>query len=101
MDRDLHPDSRWRVGASRSSRASEPPSFRLWILQLLLNWSWTPVFFGLHQVAVGLLIIIALLATVIVFIVKVRDRIASLCFVPYALWLAYAAALNAAILALN
>lgn len=87
----------WRVALVAGFKTS---SFRLWILQLLLNWSWTPVFFGLHQVSVGLLVIVALLVTVIVFILKVPDRIAAWCFVPYALWLAYATALNAAILAL-
>lgn len=86
----------WRVALVAGFKTS---SFRLWILQLLLNWSWTPIFFGLHQVSVGLLVIFALLVTVIAFILKVPDRIAAWCFVPYALWLAYATALNAAILA--
>jgi len=88
----------WRVALATGFRT---PSFRLWILQLLLNWSWTPVFFGLHLVAVGLLVIVALLGAVIAFIFKAQDRMAALCFVPYALWLCYATALNGAILVLN
>lgn len=88
----------WRVALVTGFKT---PSFRLWILQLLLNWSWTPVFFGLHQMAVGLLVVVALLVTVIAFILKVPDRIAAWCFVPYALWLGYATVLNAGVLALN
>lgn len=88
----------WRVALVAGFMTS---SFRLWILQLVLNWSWTPVFFGLHQVSVGLLVIVALLVTVIAFILKVPDRIAAWCFAPYSLWLCYAIALNLGILLLN
>lgn len=88
----------WRVIISEGfpSRA-----FRFWLLQMLLNWMWTPVFFGLHHIVIGLVVIVALLVTVIAFIVSARDRVARWCFVPYALWLCYATCLNAGILLLN
>lgn len=88
----------WRVALVTGFRS---PAFRLWTLQLLLNWAWTPVFFGLHQVVVGLVVIVALLATVVAFVFRAPDRAAAWCFVPYALWLVYATALNFAILVLN
>ncbi|MGV3550974.1 TspO/MBR family protein [Rhizobium sp.] len=88
----------WRVAGSEGLRSA---AFRLWILQMVLNWAWTPVFFGLHLTGAGLVVIACLLVTVMVFMSKVRDRPARWCFVPYALWLCYATALNAAIFALN
>lgn len=88
----------WRVVTLEGIQSR---SFRIWIAQMLLNWAWTPVFFGLHQAGIGLVVIIALLAVVIAFIILVQDRVASWCFVPYVLWLLYATCLNAVILVLN
>lgn len=88
----------WRVFISEAIHSR---AFRLWVMQMLLNWAWTPVFFGLHQIGAGLVVIVALLMTITAFIILARDRVARLCFVPYALWLFYATCLNAGILLLN
>ena len=78
-------------------------ALQLWFVQMLLNFSWSPVFFGLHHMALGLAIILALLAAIVGFIsVQAREnRTAALLFVPYAAWVAYAATLNFALLRLN
>jgi len=76
-------------------------SFGLWAAQLILNWLWTPIFFGLHLIAPGFAMIVALLAVAMLFTFTVADRKASWSFAPYVVWLAYAAALNGAILMLN
>lgn len=69
----------------------------LWLLQLVLNAFWSPVFFGLHRPGWGLAVIVALglaiLATIAAFL-RV-DTIAALLMVPYLVWVGYAAALNA------
>jgi translocator protein len=57
----------------------------------------TPVFFGFHQIALGLAVIVCLLAIVFTFMIRVQDKFARWCFAPYALWLVYATSLNAAI----
>lgn len=88
----------WRVALTEGFFSS---AFRLWGLQMILNWAWTPVFFGAHLVGVGLVVILALLAVAAIFMASVVDRAAFWCFVPYVTWLAYASALNAAIFALN
>jgi tryptophan-rich sensory protein len=88
----------WRVMATEGLNS---PAFRLWLGQMVLNWAWTPVFFGFHQIGFGLVVIVCLLATVLAFMLKSADRVARWCFAPYALWLCYATALNAAIFALN
>lgn len=75
--------------------------FGLWIVQMLLNWAWTPVFFGAHLMGLGLVTILTLLGVVLVMAFTARDRVVSLCLAPYCLWLGYASALNGAIWLLN
>lgn len=88
----------WRVWLTEGIRST---SLGLWALQMALNWAWTPTFFGAHQIGLGLLVILLLLAVSVLFTIRVRDRLASRCFVPYLAWLAYASALNLAIFVLN
>lgn len=75
----------------------------IWIAQLVLNFAWSPAFFGLQLPTLGLVIIIVLLALILAFIGLSwrRDWLASVLFVPYGLWVAYATVLNAAVVALN
>lgn len=90
----------WRVADPRS------PGHRawgLWWMQLALNGAWTPLFFGAHATGVALIVILALLVTIVMFIRATwhSDRIASLLFVPYLLWIAYASSLNAGVWWMN
>ncbi|QUS36155.1 TspO/MBR family protein [Falsirhodobacter algicola] len=75
----------------------------LWLLQMVLNFAWTPVFFGAHNMPVGLGLLAALWITIIAFIGRAwaSDKIASLLFVPYALWITVALGLNGALILLN
>jgi tryptophan-rich sensory protein len=88
------------AGARTYERVS---GFALWVVQLVLNFAWTPAFFLLHRPAVALVIVAALLVVILVFIWArwTADRISALLFVPYAAWVAFAALLNAAIVVLN
>lgn len=63
----------WRIGITEGV-TSVP--FRPWVTQMLLKWAWTPVFFGLHQIGLGLAVIVCLLITVLAFIVRAQDRLA-------------------------
>jgi tryptophan-rich sensory protein len=76
---------------------------RLWWAQLVLNFAWSPVFFAAHQIGLALVVILLLLAAILAFIASAwrKDRPAAWLFVPYAAWVAFASALNGAILALN
>jgi tryptophan-rich sensory protein len=75
----------------------------LWWAQLVLNFVWSPVFFAAHQIGLALVVILLLLAAILAFIATAwrKDRPAAWMFVPYAAWVAFASALNAAIFALN
>ena len=78
-------------------------ALQLWFAQLLLNFSWSPVFFRLHKMGSGLAINLSLLATIVAFIaVQIREnRPAAGLFVPYAAWVAFASALNYSLVELN
>ncbi|MBV9347053.1 MAG: tryptophan-rich sensory protein [Pseudolabrys sp.] len=83
----------------------EPRSLamNLWLAQMALNFSWSPVFFGAHWIGAALMIIAVLLATILAFIATAwqSDRASALLFVPYAAWVAFATLLNASLWLLN
>ncbi|SEB34683.1 TspO and MBR related proteins [Nitratireductor aquibiodomus] len=91
------------AGARLWLRARRSGAIRLWWLQLVLNFAWSPVFFSLHMIGPALVIILLLLATVIAFIIASWrvDRLSALVFLPYAAWVLFAGLLNGAILLLN
>ncbi len=75
----------------------------LFVIQLLLNAAWTPVFFGAHRIGMAMLIIallwVAILATIVAaWAVSVW---AGGLLLPYLLWVSFAAILNGAIWRLN
>lgn len=76
---------------------------KVWFIQLVLNFLWSPVFFGLHMIGGGLVVVVCMLAAILAFIAMAwqRARVSALLFLPYAAWVAFATALNAAIFALN
>ena len=90
----------WRtVGAAHARRAA----LRMFGMQLLLNLAWPFIFFGaknpLTALIVTLVLEFAILWTMLAF--ARLDRLAAWLLAPYAAWVAFATALNAAIVALN
>lgn len=72
-------------------------------VQLAINLSWTPVFFGLHRISLALAIIAVLDVAVIITIAlfwRVRHQ-AALLLLPYLAWILFATALNWQFLELN
>jgi tryptophan-rich sensory protein len=79
------------------------PIATLFVLQLLLNYSWSPTFFAWHAMGAALVIIVAMIlltALLIGLVCRVR-KAAALLLVPYLAWLCFAAALNYRIIELN
>jgi tryptophan-rich sensory protein len=76
---------------------------QLWGSQMLLNFMWSPIFFGMESPLGALILIVPMLVCVIAFIIMThsRDRLSMWLFVPYAAWVAFATALNASIVYLN
>ncbi len=75
----------------------------VYIIQLLLNFSWSIVFFGLHQILGALIVIILMWISIVVNInlFNKYNRVAGWLLCPYLLWVSFAAVLNASIYLLN
>ena len=76
---------------------------RIYFLQLFFNFSWSVVFFGLHQTLAALVIIVLLIISIIINIMAFRkiNRIAAWLLTPYLLWVGFATVLNLYIYLLN
>lgn len=92
----------WRLWEQPSSPA-RGHALGFFLVQLALNAAWSPVFFALHAIEAALVVIVALviaLAGTVVTSARV-DRLAALLLLPYLAWAAYAATVNAGVLAMN
>jgi len=98
----------WLVWRERS-RMNVRPALTMYIVQLVLNAVWTPVFFGLYPFIgtpalwIALAIIVAIDVTVLLTMMrfwKVR-RTSAWLLVPYWAWVLFATTLNAALAVLN
>src|SRR5690606_32383084 len=79
------------------------PAILAFVLQLLVNLAWSPIFFGEHEMTFALLVILVLDIAVIVTIVlfwQVR-RTAALLLLPYLAWVLFATVLNYEFMRLN
>jgi benzodiazapine receptor len=96
------------MGLAFASIAISGDSFAMsaFLVQLILNLAWTPLFFGMRQIGLALADIILLIGAVIVTMFSVSGLQiwgipTWLLLAPYLGWLTYAAALNAALYVLN
>lgn len=81
----------------------KPAAISLFLIQLMLNLSWTPMYFVHRKIKSALFICIALTLTV-AFMIAVFAKISStaaILLVPYLLWLIFASILNGALVKLN
>jgi translocator protein len=92
------------VAAARvATQEASALAIALWGLQIGINTLWSAVFFGLHRILSGVVIIgllwIAVVATTLAFLS--HDRIAAILMVPYLAWGTYAFALNLSVWSRN
>ena len=75
----------------------------LFFVQLPINFAWSPVFFGAHDITLGKIMIIVMLVIALAAASLFRRirPIAGWLLVPYLLWLCFAFALNSSIDSLN
>jgi tryptophan-rich sensory protein len=93
----------WRVLRHRPDSRARRIALTLFFVQLVLNATWSWMFFGMQSPLLGMINIVPqfllVLATIRAF--GKIDTIAALCLVPLALWLAFATTLNISIWWLN
>ena len=88
---------------------SKPPSpartraLGLWVAQLALNASWSPLFFGAHNPKAAAVVAGAMVPTIAAYSLTARkvDRPAAALMLPYLGWSAFAAYLNAQVVRKN
>lgn len=87
----------------RDSAGQWTVALAAWGVQLVLNAAWSWLYFGRHQIFAAMIDSAMLLLTIVVFIVSAAgiNAAAAWLFVPYACWVAFATALNAALWMLN
>src|SRR5579875_1357095 len=87
----------WRADDDRDS--VDVPAMVSYSTQLALNFAWTLLFFGLRRPGLALVDIAVLWLAIVVPVREFgrRHRFAAALLLPYLAWVAYAAALNAAI----
>nr|ACO14730.1 Translocator protein [Caligus clemensi] len=75
----------------------------IYVFQLLVNWSWPPIFFAFQQITLAFYVLVALDVCVITTLVAfIRlNWIAGLLFVPYLAWVSFATYLNYSLMVLN
>jgi len=75
----------------------------IYIIQLLLNFFWSIIFFGMHQILGALIIITLLWISIILNIIWFGkfSKLAAWLLVPYLLWVSFAGMLNLNIYLLN
>jgi len=75
----------------------------IYVVELLLNFSWSIVFFGMHGILPALVIIALLWISIILNIrwFSKFSSVASWLLAPYLLWVTFATALNLSIYLLN
>ena len=78
-------------------------AFWFFIAHLVINASWSIIFFGAHNISLAFAVILLLLVMIIVSIKLFRplNRLASNLLIPYLVWVSIATVLNYSLMVLN
>ena len=78
-------------------------SLNLFFFHLFLNAIWSPIFFGLNNMWLGLIILLTMVVTLVVIVKNFYkiDKMAAYLLAPYLLWISFASLLNYSIWRLN
>ena len=89
----------WKLPVSKERNKS----LQLFILQFILNFCWSFIFFGLHETGWALMEMIVLWIMILLTILHFskQSKTAAWLLVPYISWVSFALLLNAAIWRLN
>lgn len=88
---------------SNATREERNNALTPYVLQLVLNFFWSIIFFNMRQYLFAFIWIIALWVLIFITIVRFRkiSKVASNLLIPYIIWVTFAAYLNLAIYLIN
>ena len=89
----------WKLPAS----SERTKGVRIFIIQFVLNFGWSIIFFSMHQLGWALVEIIAMWIFILLTILQFRKLSipAAVLLIPYLLWVSFASILNGSIWQLN
>lgn len=95
--------SLYRIWIKRLRKKEIIDALKLFAVHLVLNSTWSIVFFGMHNIPLSLINIIVLLILIVLVIIKFYkiDRRAAFLLLPYLTWVSFATILNYSIFLLN
>jgi len=90
----------WRKGLDNKGVKAALITF---LIQLILNASWSVVFFGFQSLFGGVIVIVVLWVAILLTILRFLkiSRTAGVLLLPYILWVSFAATLNISVWILN
>jgi tryptophan-rich sensory protein len=76
---------------------------QVWFGQLVFNFLWSPIFFGVHQIGFAVIIIASMIGLTVLFVRLTwdHDRASALLMLPYLAWISFAGLLNGSLWWLN
>ena len=85
------------------SRKSKLGGYIYFIVQMVLNLAWSPIFFYLHNIGLALIVILLLNFAILMNIIKFYkvSKFSGLILIPYFLWVLFATYLNISFFVLN
>ena len=86
----------YRIYIKNKSNIDDNGAYFFYIVQLIINFMWSFIFFTFRLYGVSFLWILLLLTFVIITFIKFIkiDKIAGLLLIPYIIWISYAGFLN-------
>lgn len=89
----------WASGSNNKTVSA----LKIFGVQLILNVFWSLVFFGIHEIVWGFIVIVALWVAIFITIKQFKkiNSTASLLLWPYLAWVSFATLLNFSLLILN
>ena len=72
-------------------------AFVFYVLQVLLNWAWTPIFFYLHWIGTSFLCLMVIIILTLMTNITTRNtyKLSCIMLIPYLIWLIFAGYLTA------
>ena len=85
------------------SRNKDMNTIYIYFIHIVLNTTWSIVFFGLHQILLALFVLIGLILMIIILMLRFKrvNIVSYYLMIPYLLWCCFALFLNFNLLILN